>query len=373
MPETFPAVFPPGEHLREELEARGWMQEDLADVTGLTLQAVNEIIAGKRTIAPEVAHALGEALGTTAQVWMNLDAAYRLAQIRTRTSLIPQKSMLYQKAPIREMMRRGWIKSSGNLSDTVEKILRFFEIKSIDETPAPIVYAARVSSPATTAAHQAWLYRAKKLATSAPVSKKYTPTNLNNAIDRLRTLFRNPEEIRHIPEILADAGVRFVVLEHLRGTRIDGACFWLNTSSPVIAVTLRYDRLDHFWFTLFHEIGHLKNRDSLIDADLVESRPRASDAGGDKEMTANKFASDFLIPTSELDNFISRVGPLYSKQDIKHFAARLSIHPGIVVGQLQFRDEISYQHSREMLEKIRKFIVPYALTDGWGHTAPADL
>ncbi|MFH1220008.1 MAG: helix-turn-helix domain-containing protein [Candidatus Eisenbacteria bacterium] len=373
MPEKIPAVFSPGEHLREELEARGWMQEDLADITGLPLQAVSEIMTAKRSITPEVAHAIGEALGTSAKVWMNLDAAYRLTHLRTRTSLIPQKSKLYQKAPIREMIRRGWMRGSDDFSVLEKKILDFFEIKSLDDEPAPVAHAARTSSATLTAACQAWLYRAKKLAMSAPTTQRFTDSRLSSGLDRLRALLRNPQEVCHVPEVLADAGIRFVILEHLRGTKIDGACFWLNDASPVIVLTLRYDRLDYFWFTLLHEIGHVMKRDSLIDIDLIENRLKPSDDTWDKEVKANEFASDFLIRSSDLDSFVSRVGPLYSKIAIKQFAARLNVHPGIVVGQLQFRDEIGYQHSREMLEKIRKFIVPCTLTDGWGHTVTADI
>src|SRR5262249_59975483 len=86
------------------------------------------------------------------------------------------------------------------------------------------------------------------------------------------------------------------------------------------------------------------------------------------EQRANAEAANTLIPTSEMDSFIKRVGPLYSKERINQLANRLKIHPGIIVGQLQHRHEIGPAANREMLVKIRHFVTPVAVTDGWGNT-----
>ena len=77
-------------------------------------------------------------------------------------------------------------------------------------------------------------------------------------------------------------------------------------------------------------------------------------------------ASELLIPRQEIESFIARVGPLYSKKRIVQFSAHIGVHPGIVVGQLQHREEIGYSHSREMLVKVRRSVTETALTDGWG-------
>ena len=75
-----------------------------------------------------------------------------------------------------------------------------------------------------------------------------------------------------------------------------------------------------------------------------------------------------LIPPAELDSFIRRVGPLYAKARIVQFANRIKIHPAIVVGQLQHRGEIGYHANREMLSKVKHYVLPTAITDGWGTT-----
>ena len=167
-----------------------------------------------------------------------------------------------------------------------------------------------------------------------------------------------------------------MVVEALPGTKIDGACFWLDDKSPVIAITLRYDRIDWFWHTIGHELRHVKNRDvdeAAIDTDLV-GRPEATKKDKpEREKQADQFAAQLLVPQDKLERFIARVRPYYSKDRIREFASQIRVHPGIVLGQLQFREEISYTHSREMLEKVRAIIAESesVLMDGWGRAALA--
>jgi HTH-type transcriptional regulator/antitoxin HigA len=170
---------------------------------------------------------------------------------------------------------------------------------------------------------------------------------------------------------LADAGIRFVYVEHLPKTKWDGACFWLNAKSPVVAMSLRYDRIDYFWHTLMHELKHVWHRHALreyvpIDEDIfgetAKSHPQPQ-----IEQAVDAEAADTLIPRAQLDDFIVRTAPLYSKRKIVGFASRLEVHPGIVVGQLQHRGQIGWGHSRDLLAKVRQFVVGSALTDGWGN------
>ena len=105
-----------------------------------------------------------------------------------------------------------------------------------------------------------------------------------------------------------------------------------------------------------------------LDLNVLESL--SIEGTSNEERKANLFATDRLVDPDELESFIARVGPLYSKKRIQLFAKKLQIHPGIIVGQLQHRGEIGFGHSREMLVKIRDFVTQSALTDGWGHGPP---
>jgi HTH-type transcriptional regulator/antitoxin HigA len=182
--------------------------------------------------------------------------------------------------------------------------------------------------------------------------------------------------VRHVPKTLAEGGIRLLIIEQLPQTKVDGICFWLDEYSPVIALALRYDRLDHFWYLLGHECGHVKRKDGLLgspylDINLVGDNAVSADDKPEAEIEADDFAQDFLIDQARLDKFINRVRPLYSKQKIRNFALSIGVHPAIVLGQLQHRGEVDWSHSREMLVKVRESIISSAVTDGWGHVLPA--
>ena len=93
---TFAEVFPPGEFLREELEARNWSQTELAEIIGRPVRLINEIIAGKKAITPETAIQLGESLGTGPEVWMNLESQYQLSKVRMADNLIKRRADLFE-------------------------------------------------------------------------------------------------------------------------------------------------------------------------------------------------------------------------------------------------------------------------------------
>jgi HTH-type transcriptional regulator/antitoxin HigA len=380
--EKVPAeVFPPGEFIREELEERGWTQEDFAEILGRPRRLVNEILMGKRGITTETANGLGAAFGTSAQFWLNLESAYRLSRVQDKdVSIVERRAHLYSIAPVQEMIRRNWIEPSENIAVLERRFMDFFGIEHIDEVPTFWAYAARKSTPyqTLTPTQRAWLFRARHLAPALSAGR-YSSQHVPNLVKELRNLTTSPEEVRHVPRRLADAGIRFLVIEPLRSSRIDGACFWLDEHSPVIVLSLRYERIDYFWHTLIHELGHIKNEDGLknnhipFDTDIITENPEETPDKPEYEKATDNFAANTLIPHDELENFIVRVGPLYSQTRIMGFANRMDIHPGIVLGQLQHKGEISYSKYRPMLVPIRRFIVHTALTDGWRSVLPATV
>ncbi len=372
MPTRVPAeVFPPGEFIREELDSRGWTQGDLAQIMDRPLRLINELVAGKKQVTPETARGLARAFGDGDPLyWMNLDAAYRLRQLEPDQDVsVDRRAKLYSKFPVRELMKRKWIEPSKNLDVVEHRVCRFFGIKDVDERPVFAHAAKAVQYDERTALQLAWLFRAKELAEGTH-SSPYSERKLRESLSKLRTLLVAPEEIRQVSRILAEVGVRFVVVEFLPGAKIDGAAFWLN-DTPVIALSIRFDRLDNFWFVLRHEIEHVLNRDGLVtvDVELTEQLQR-KEVLPPEEIKANTAAAEFLIPKSELDSFITRVRPLYSEQRILLFAKRIGVHPGLVVGQLQFRDEVPYTHFHKHLVKIREIVTQTSVTDGWGTVPP---
>ncbi|MBA5604953.1 HigA family addiction module antidote protein [Duganella sp. FT3S] len=358
-------VFPPGEFLKDELEARGWTQAEFAEIIGKDTRLVSEVMSGKRIVTPETAVALGHALGTGPELWMNLESQYQLSKVRSAgENSIARKAKLHSKFPVREMVKRGWIETSKNIDILEAQLLAFFGISSIDETPGFSHAAKKQSYDDTSTLQIAWLFRARALSQAAPV-QKYSESKLKRVFEELKELTEFVDGARSVASILANAGIRFVVLESLPGCKIDGACFWLDKSSPVIAMSLRFDRVDNFWHTLFHELDHILHREGMnepiLDIDIQNDEEKPAN-----EIRANEAAAESLIPRAELEGFIARVSPMFSDESIIGFARRMRVHPGIVVGQLQNRRLLPWSFHRKKLEKIREFVVGSALTDGFG-------
>jgi HTH-type transcriptional regulator/antitoxin HigA len=359
-------VFPPGDFIRDELDARGWTQEDLAKIMGRPAQAISEIVSGKKAITPETALGLAKAFGDDdALYWMNLENVYRLSQAKPIDEAVGRRAVVYGKFPVRDLIKRGWIEPSGNLEVVEQRVCRFYNIANVNENPRFAHAALANQYEERTPLQWAWLFRAYQLA-QAVHAAEYSGHKLRAALANLRRLLVAPEEIRQVPKILADAGVRFVIVEFLQGAKIDGAAFWID-GRPAIAMSLRHDRVNNFWFVLRHEIEHILNKDGLltVDVEMPESLQR-NDPLPPEETRANEAAGDFLVPKAELDGFIKRVRPLYSGERILLFAKRIGVHPGLVVGQLQFRNEVPYTHFHKHLVKVREIVTQTALTDGWG-------
>jgi HTH-type transcriptional regulator/antitoxin HigA len=367
-------VFHPGEFLRDELEERGWSQVEFADILGRSANLVSDIITGKRGITPETAKDLGAALGTSAELWMNLDAVYQLRKAREAPEAITRKAQLSTRYPVRDMVLRKWIEGSEDVAVLESRVLRFFEIKSLDDKPR-LAFAAKHSgdNQDLSPIQIAWLYRVKHIASAMQVGR-YTERALRDALPKLAALREAPEEIRNVPRILAECGVRFVIVEPFPSSKIDGVCFWLNARSPVIGMSLRFDRIDNFWFVLRHEIEHALNADGKESAIIIDSDLHLPNGQEDlslpvQERQANAAAADFCVPTDRLKDFMTRVGPLYSWKRVLGFAALLHVHPGLVVGQLQRRIG-RYDLFRKELVPVREIIIPVAMTDGYGHVCP---
>ena len=349
------------------MEARGWSQIELAEIMGRPTKLVNEIVAGKKTITPETAVQLGDALGTGPEVWMNLESQYQLSKLTVKDNVIARRAALYVRFPVRDMIKRGWIEANENVEVLEHQFLAYFGMKALGDAPE-FAYAAKKAKPLDdiSMTQLAWLFRARNLA-KAQVSKQYDDQKLRASITALSDLRTAPEEVRHVSKILSLCGVRFVLVEALQGSKIDGACFWLKDDQPVVAMSLRLDRIDNFWFVLRHELehvllGHGLDSSFIIDVD-IEGMDQQKIA--EEERLANDAAAEFCVPQAQLTDFINRVTPYFSEERVTLFARRLNIHTGLVAGQLRRRLD-RYDRWSSHLVKIRDIAIKSAPVDGWG-------
>ncbi|MCH7705201.1 MAG: hypothetical protein IIB61_08815, partial [Planctomycetes bacterium] len=199
-------------------------------------------------------------------------------------------------------------------------------------------------------------FRARQIARNKQVTP-FDHRKFNAQVARLTKLSVDDDGVAQVPKALANLGVRLVVVEHLPQTYIDGAAFWLDAKSPVVAMSLRYDRIDYFWFTLMHELAHIKENGKHadhLDKNLVGPSAEAREDKPKEEQEADDQACEWLVPPDEVDVFVTKTKPFFSKAAILDFAESMAVHPGIVVGRLQHLKEVPYSHSRGMLVKVRE-------------------
>jgi HTH-type transcriptional regulator / antitoxin HigA len=347
-------VPPPGRILVRELEARGWTQKDLAEITGRPAQTINEIIQGKKHITPDTALDLGEALGTSAEFWTNLETNYRLhlARKANQDREIMRKSQLYSVAPIAELTKRGLIQPTDEVEGLERQVCNFLGIDAIEETPKlAINFRCSPERSPEAIAQLAWAKQVENLAKQQTVGR-FDRQQLLTAMPQLLALAAQPPDVQGIPELLRSLGVHFVIVPHFSKTYLDGAAFYL-AEHPVIALTLRYDRIDAFWFTLMHELGHIVagHPGSYLD-DLGNLALTAEEA------EANQLAANWLIDPIAFQDFVGKQQPNFSRKAIEQFAHRQNRHPGIILGRLHNDNLVPHKNLRALLVKLSPFMKP---------------
>jgi HTH-type transcriptional regulator/antitoxin HigA len=336
--EMIPArPVPPGAVLRRELEVRGWTQKDLAEVIGRPQQVVCEIMRGAKQITAQTALELSAALGTPPELWLSLEANYRLALAQPLPSRedIVRRSRVYDLAPVAELLKRGWIRPPISVEDLEVQVRTFLDVPSPVARMSVTTHLPRCPSerPAGSAV-AAWIRGVERAAESRTV-EGFAPDVVRDSVSDLLRLSVDVEAIRTLPGRLAAMGIRFVVVPHLSSAPVDGASL-LRTGGPVIALTLRRDRLDVFWFVLMHELAHvLSGKGRGYVCRPVGTGPDTAGETAVEEAAANRQADDWLIPPQAYREFVSGKGTRPTKSEVISFATAVARHPGIVLGRLQ--------------------------------------
>ena len=381
MTEPLPVYRTPGQLIQDVLAQKGWTQRVLAMVLSADETAINKIIKGQRALDASLALQIGEVLGIDAKHLMSLQGEYELAQaalvLRPDPSRATRAQLLGQ-LPVTDMIKRGWIdvRNPKSVSDVEAALTKFFHVESPEEIEILPHAAKRTNvTEEVTPAQLAWLYRVKEIASEMLVAR-YSPAAVADAVKELSAFRASAEAVRKVPRLLGEAGIRFLLVEALPGSKIDGVCFWINESSPVVALSLRFDRIDNFWFVLRHEIEHVIQRHGLVtvrvDAELEGDRGGVGEELPDDERVANIAAAEFCVPQHRLADFIARKAPFFAERDIIGFSRVLGIHPGLVAGQLQHRLK-RFDRFRTHLAKIRTIATSSAFHDGWGDVAPVGV
>lgn len=329
-------AIPPGEFVLEVAGDLGMSQADLARRMGRPPQALNEIIKGEKMITPETALQLEQVLAVPAHIWTGLEAEYQLVKARHQeTEALEHEVSVLDRFPYRHMANLQWVEKTRDKLKQVQELRRFFGVASLHNLGGVKAYSPAfrqaVKSESSPEALAAWL-RAGESEARRIETKPYSEKNLRAELANICILSTQAPNyfLPQLRNALARCGVGFVLHPHLPKTYVNGAIFWLASDKAALMMSIRGSWADIFWFSLFHEIGHvlLHDRRHTFLENMVDDPQWRK-----QEHEADAFARNTLIPPTQYERFVARRE--LSTATIRAFANDLKIAPGIVVGRLQ--------------------------------------
>jgi addiction module HigA family antidote len=336
---------PPGVTLQDSLDALGMSQTELAERVGISDKTINRIIKGIDPVTHATALALEKVLQVPAGFWLKLESNYRehLAREASKRELAAFVEWS-RRFPYPVMVKRGYLPPAIKPEDRAETLLRYFGVASPDQWQA--VYAEMESGLSFRKAERttdrmpvlsAWLRRGEILAQSASVGE-FDPEVFATNLETIRNFTCESPSVffPKIKALCAEAGVIYELVPELPGMGVSGVMRWFH-GRPLIQQSLLFKTNDNYWFTFFHEAKHvLQMRKKQIFIEGGNSEPDDLK----REDEANRFAGEILIPTDTWKPFVSK--GQFSSDQIRAFAKRIAIHPGIVVGRLLKEQLVEY-------------------------------
>lgn len=345
----------PGEVLLEALEEREMSQSELARRMGRPVKTINEIINGKAAITPDTAIQLELTLGISAGFWNGLETMHREYQARERAQQqLETQGDWIDAFPVSDLARYGLISRESTKGATLGALLSFFGVGSTaaweDQwLKRGVAFRASEAFESSQYSIAAWLRWGEIMAADIETAA-FDAQGLRTALQEVRPLTRREPIsliVERVRNRLAEVGVALVVVPEFSGTRLSGAAHWLSPDKAIIQLSFRHKTDDHFWFSLFHEAGHILD---WIGKSFVDEFD--DDVSNDQnERNADQFARDALIPIEDYKAFVERQA--FDSDGIRAFAREQQIVAGIVVGRLQRDGLIPRSHQNDLKKPIR--------------------
>jgi HTH-type transcriptional regulator / antitoxin HigA len=341
-------AVPPGETVAELLDERGMTQTDLAARLGVSLKHVNGIVKRGEAISAEVALGLEKVFGVSATFWITRDAHYRATLAALEEARELENDLDWAKAfPVKDLKSRGYLPADAQGAALVGAILRFFGVADRRVwSPPAVTYRNSTKFESDEYALAAWL-RVGEIRAGEIDCAPYDRPRFQKVLRDVRPLTRlDPQDwYPRLVSMCSDAGVAVVIEDTFPRCRANGATRWLSPSKALIQLSLRYRWEDVFWFTFFHEAGHLILHSKK--AIIVETGKPPDGAAAPMEDEADRFASRTLVPVKHEPELRGlNVG------GIPAFAERLGIAPAIIVGRLQHEGRLGYNVGNNLRRRL---------------------
>ena len=351
-------LSPPGDTIQEHLDFIGMSQAELAERMGRPKEKINDVIKGREPITTATAFQLERVLGIAASFWLNREKTYRteLYELQEQVDLEKEKDWL-KCFPVNELRNYGLLPETKEKHVLVNSLLHFFGIASPEEwqriyVDEEVSVAFRVSLAQTKFPHaiSAWL-RMGELKSKEIEIAEFDKKKFKESLIEIKELaYIQPADFsKKLQDICAKAGVAVVLTRSLSKAPISGATRWFH-NKPIIQLSGRFKTNDHFWFTFFHEAGHIILHGKK---DIFLENVEGTEIDQEKENEANTFAAKILLTENELQIIID-AAPL-NEDIICEFAKRFRTPAGVIIGRLQHLKLIPFSFGNSLRNKIDLF------------------
>lgn len=337
-------ITPPGQTISDILSERNISNDEFAKRSNFSAQFVKNLLEGHEKITEEIASILVEIFeGPSILFWLERERNYQ-----ERKQILQQVSPAEWLAslPTKDMIELGWIAKGGNILDNC---LQFFDVPDIrtwkakyDQISENVRFRTTSVFKSDISSTLAWLRRGEILA-SETSCEKWNAKLLENELDRIKLLSKKKSPKVFLPElteICSSFGVAVSIAKTPKGCSASGATKFLSRQKAMLLLSFRYLSDDQFWFTFFHEIGHLlmHSQKQLF----IEQIDKYGNQNVDhEERDANNFAGEILVPSY----FHEELRKLKrNKRSIVQFSMKLGVSPGIVIGQMQHLGLIDFKY-----------------------------
>ncbi len=348
-------VFHPATTLSEKLEEMEMSRKEFALRTGKPVKTIIAVLKAESSLTPEMAILFENVTQIPAKFWINKQARYNEYIARKKQEAVIKEGKEWtKKFPYAEMSKNNWVTPTRNIDEKTLNMLRFFGISSHKawgklylETELKVAAYTSLKQSHQPHAISAWLRKGELQAKniSSPV---FDMKKLKNNIPAMRSLMiMQPSDFfEQLHQLCLQAGVVLLFTPKLPKVPLSGSTRWLK-NKPLIQLTARYKKNDSFWFTFFHELGHIilhgKKYISLENIDFAASNP-------EKEEEAHQFAISQTFTKKQEKEVLENKN--YDKQSIINYAKKFNTHPAMIIGRLQHKGYIPYSVGRQFMEPI---------------------
>jgi len=337
-------AIPPGTTIKEQLTDRKMSQKEFASRMDMSEKHISRLINGEVQLTCDVAMRLESVLGLPAHFWNNLEIIYREKLIKAQEENEMDSDLeIVKKFPYNEMAKNGWVEVTYNPKEKVFNLRKFFEVVNLGLVSGhliPRIVCRKLGDgDKSDYALISWSQKAKLESRSLSV-RAVNIEKLKTLLPDIRKMTtKNPSDFCPIlRKELADCGIALTFLPHIGGSFLHGATFY-DGGKIVLGMTVRGKDADRFWFSLFHEIGHI----------VLEHINQTEGTTDEDEKAADAFARNLLIPDEQFDAFT--LNKDFSKTAIITFANKMEIDAGIVLGRLQKEQFIPFSRHSELKTK----------------------